>query len=224
MARIGSVRLSENHSLQGRRRPREGKLRQDNVGQVTTGIRPAGWPPSQLLTDLTKRQLINSCTMVGVAGENCAGPVELFQEHDTNELVRPSRRAEGEHAGGAGVQGLGKAVGAADNEAGRRTVLLAPLPQESGEPGAVEILSSLVENGDDGLFGDDVGDRDRFLGTAPLGFARAALADFDDFDFAKAERPSDSRRAFAIGSGEFAFRALFKAPNGGNQHTQSKAP
>ena len=34
--------------------------------------------------------------MIGMAGENSAGAVELLQQHDAHELVRPGQGAEGE--------------------------------------------------------------------------------------------------------------------------------
>lgn len=162
--------------------------------------------------------------MIGMAGENSAGAVELLQQHDANEVVRPSRRAEGKHAGSASVQGLGEPVGAANDKTRRRMVLRPPLAQHIGEACAVEVVASFIENGDDRLFGNDVCDRNRFLAPAPLRIARATFADFNDLNFAKPEGPSDCRRAFTIGGGELAFCALFQPANGGNHYTQSNAP
>ena len=78
-------------------------------------------------------------------------------------------------------------------------------------------FAALVENDDDGPFGNDIGDRDRFFGAPPLGILRAAFANFDDFDVTQAEAASDRFGALAIGRGEFALGSLLQAADGGDE-------
>ena len=43
--------------------------------------------------------------MIGVAGENGAGAIKLFEQHDAHQLVRPGGRPKGELELGLGFQG-----------------------------------------------------------------------------------------------------------------------
>src|ERR1700691_6574265 len=113
--------------------------------------------------------------MIGVAGQDGPGTVKLLQHHEAPERRRPGGRAEGEPQFGALAQALRKPVGAADDEACGRPFFLAPFAQYGREYRAVDVISALVEDRDDGAFWNDVGDRDRFLGTPALGIVRAAL-------------------------------------------------
>ena len=75
---------------------------------------------------------------------------------------------------------------------------------------------------DDRLFRDDVGDGYRFLDATPFDVVGAALANFDDFDFANAEIAADPFRALAIGCGQFALGTLFQPADGGDQDTHGR--
>ena len=154
--------------------------------------------------------------MIGVAGKNSAGTIELFEQHDAHELMRPGRRTEGESKPGALAQAGSKAVGAADDEADARAVLGAPLAQQCRERRTVEIFAALVENDDKRSFGDDVGERDRLLDAPPLGVVRATLPDFDDFKIAQAKRPSGGFGAFAIPRGKLTLGTRFQTADRGD--------
>ena len=54
--------------------------------------------------------------MIGGAGEDGGGAVELLGRHDAGEHVRPDHRAEGEREVGAGADRLAVPVGAAEGE------------------------------------------------------------------------------------------------------------
>src|ERR1700733_14244361 len=149
--------------------------------------------------------------VVGVPGEDGAGAVELLEQHDAHELMRPGCCTECEPECGAWRKARREAVGAADNEGSCRAVIRPPALQLRGETGAVEIFAALIENDDHPLLGEDVGERDRFLGTAPLGVMRAALANFDDLDRAQAQRPSGIFGALAIRRGKLALGTLLQA-------------
>src|SRR5580704_9782057 len=161
--------------------------------------------------------------MVGMAGQDGPGTVNLLQHHDAHELMRPSGRAEGELQFGALAQASRKPIGAADDKACGRPVFLAPFAQYGGECRAVDVISALVEDGDDGVFWNDVGDRDRFLGATALGIIRAALANFDDLDVTQAEIAPDFLRVLEISFGKLAFGALLEPTNGGDDDTHGKS-
>ena len=143
-----------------------------------------------------------------MAGENGAGAVELLEQHDANELMRPSRRAKGQDVPGPSAQALRNAVGPADQETQGGAVLLAAFFQQRGQPRTVDILAGLIENNNHGAIRENVGDRNRFFGAASLRLARPARADFNNFDLAQPERTAERFGALAIGRGEFAFGSL----------------
>src|SRR5262249_27148183 len=139
--------------------------------------------------------------MIRMSRQNRDGAVELLQQHDAHELVRPGRGAEREHEVGAALELDAESVGAADDEDGGRACGVAPALQRGGERIAVESLAALVERHDDRALRDDVGERDRLLQDAAGGVLGPALADFDDLDVADsygAGGPCDAR-ARAVG-------------------------
>ena len=117
--------------------------------------------------------------MIGVAGKNCPGPIELLKQHDAYKLMRPRCRSEGELELGAPGKTGREAVGAADKKANGRAVLPAPCTQQPREARTVETLAPFVENDDDGPFGNDIGECNRFLKSAPLGIVGATFANFN---------------------------------------------
>jgi hypothetical protein len=54
--------------------------------------------------------------VIGVTGQNGRGPVDLFQQHDADKLVRPGRGAEGELRRGLVAQRRRQTAIAADDE------------------------------------------------------------------------------------------------------------
>ena len=155
--------------------------------------------------------------MIGMTGENSTGTVKLLEQHDADQLMRPSRAAKGEAELGALDEARRKAIGAADNEAHGRAVLRAPFAQEARKLRTVDVFAALVQNDDDRSGGNDVGERDRLLDTPAFGVLRTAFTNFDDFKVAKAELTSGHFRAFAIRRGELALRSLFETADGGNE-------
>src|SRR6202035_3905024 len=111
-----------------------------------------------------------------------------------------------------------------DDKANRRAILGAPLAQCRGERRAVQRSPALVEDDDDGAFGNHIGDRDGFLDPAPLGVGGAALANFDDLDVAQTERASDLCGTLAIFGSECALRSLFQAADRGNDDAHEQPP
>src|SRR5882672_12753783 len=128
--------------------------------------------------------------MIGVPRKYADGAVNLFQQHDANELMRPGGSAEGELEARLVVQRRREPVVAADDEHSRRTSVVAPASKPVGERGTVEALAALVENDGDGLVGNEALERDRFLDHALADLLRAALANFDNIDVAEADAAS----------------------------------
>src|SRR5690349_17435390 len=57
-----------------------------------------------------------SCAVIGVAGQNRRGTVQLFEQHDTDQLMRPRRGPERQVERGSATQFGRKSVGTADQE------------------------------------------------------------------------------------------------------------
>lgn len=156
--------------------------------------------------------------MIGMSGEDGTRPIKLFEQHDTDELVRPSRLAEGEPHFGASAETGGQSVGTADDKTDGGTILTAPLAQRAGKCGAVEAFATLVEQHDHRPIRDDVGEGDRFLDTAALGVLRPAFANFDDLKVAQPKRTARGRGTLAISFGKHALRPLLEATDGGDDN------
>src|SRR5215831_9203532 len=106
--------------------------------------------------------------MVGVAGENRHGPVNLLHQHDSDELMWPGRRSERKvHIGGV-KQASGKAVRSPDNEAGARTPLFAPCANSPGKTVAGGILAPTVEHNLDSVVRNGARQRDRLFCYAAI--------------------------------------------------------
>ena len=56
--------------------------------------------------------------MIRVSHQDRGGAVDLFQQHDAHELMRPGERPEGEMQGGVLGERSRKPVGATDHEGG----------------------------------------------------------------------------------------------------------
>src|SRR6266404_9137822 len=81
--------------------------------------------------------------MVGVAGQNGRGSVNLFQKHDADHLMRPGRRAERDAQFSLALQIGRKSVGAADYEDSVGASLVAPAAEMAGKRGAIDVLAAL---------------------------------------------------------------------------------
>jgi hypothetical protein len=74
-----------------------------------------------------------------MAGQQRRGPVDLFQEHDGHQLVRPGRRTEGDPQVGAVAQRDADPVSAAGHKNGPNCIWLS---KEERKPGALSATSS----------------------------------------------------------------------------------
>jgi len=137
--------------------------------------------------------------------------VDLFQQHDPHQLMRPGCPAESHAHLGAFQQAWRKSICSADNEISRHPILRSPLTHEARKRRAVEILAALVQTDNDRTLRKDRGNRNRFLDPASLDILRAALANLDDFDIAKAQCTTRRLGALAVRRGEFPLRTLLEA-------------
>src|SRR3954467_15067440 len=84
-------------------------------------------------------------TMVGVAGQNGGGPVNLFKKHDADHLMRPGRRAERNAQSSLALQ-IGKKSGRADDlENVTGDPLIPPLDDLPRKSRAIDALAVLVQ-------------------------------------------------------------------------------
>src|SRR3954447_18135201 len=84
-------------------------------------------------------------TMVGVAGQNGRGPVNLFQKHDANHLVRPGGGAERNSQLSPAPQIGRKSVRAADHENSIGDRIVPPAAKMSGKSAAVDVVAALIQ-------------------------------------------------------------------------------
>lgn len=141
--------------------------------------------------------------MIGVAGEDGGGAVELFGEHDAGKLVRPGHPSERDHRGG-GLQHRGiVAVGAADgkNQFARAGVALAC--QKLGKILRCQGFAGFVEGNDTGAgIAQGMQFRGFLAATLPV-VAGTALGDLDQRAGAQAERTGGLGEAVEIARRKF---------------------
>ena len=117
--------------------------------------------------------------------------------------------AEGELERGLVADAGREPIVTADHEHSCRSAVVAPPAEPRRERAAVEAFAALIENDRYGLFGNDVGERDRFFEHALADLLRAALLDFEHLDVAEADSLSGLVGALAVALDEFALRAVF---------------
>src|SRR4029077_128935 len=101
--RRGSVRLDRRRIIgcQGEAAPGEArktdKTRPGYDGNATNRACRRHNSPAKV----TRLPLTQSRAMIGMAGENSCGAIKLFQQHDADELMWPSRQTKGKNVLGA---------------------------------------------------------------------------------------------------------------------------
>src|SRR5437763_9786973 len=96
---------------------------------------------------------LSSSPMIRMPGQHCDRTVELLEQHDPYQLMRPGSGSEGDRQIGPLAQARREAVGAPDHEYGGRPPLRPPALQMAGEGRAGDVLSALIEDHGDGTLG-----------------------------------------------------------------------
>ena len=148
--------------------------------------------------------------MIGVARQNGRGPINLFQKHDANHLVRPGRGAERQTELGHAPQIGRKSVRAADRKNSAGGLFVPPAAEMPGQSGAVEIVATLIERHQHGFIGIAAEIAAGLLGHPGRGVAGAAFGDFMNIEAAKAEFAADVIEALAVAFGQFPLRTLLQ--------------
>src|ERR1700720_1470257 len=136
---------------QGRRRSSE--IRKPRVpGECSERSCASGTRPGPRVTSATHFGGLRG--VVGVAGEDGDGAVDLLKEHDPGKLVRPCGRAESNRQLRLLAQAGGEPVVAAEDERDGGFVLRAPALQSPRKGRAAHALAALVQNHYDAVLGN----------------------------------------------------------------------
>src|ERR1700682_2236866 len=98
--------------------------------------------------------LCASRAMVGVTRQDGRGPVDLFQKHDANHLVRPGRGGGRHPQLRHAPQNRRKSVRATDYESSIGARIIPPAAKMPGKGPAVETVAVLIERDQQGFYGD----------------------------------------------------------------------
>src|SRR5258705_4994164 len=132
-----------------------------------------------------------SGAVIGMARQNRRGPVNLFQKHDANHLMRPGRRAERDAQFGFALQIGRKSVRAADCENCVGRALVPPTAELLGKGRAVDALAAFVERHQYVFLRYQRRNRRGLLRDPGRSVARAAFRNFMNLNAAKAELAAD---------------------------------
>ena len=129
--------------------------------------------------------------VIGVARQNGRGPINLFQKHDANHLMRPGRGAECNAQLCLAPQIGRKSVRPADHENSVGDRLIPPAAKMPGKSRAVDIVPAFIERHQDGFCRDCRRNRRGFLGYPGRGVPRAAFRNFMNLKAAETELAAD---------------------------------
>src|SRR6185312_13775577 len=119
-----------------------------------TPIRTSTYSPPRRCCANRPADIGRSGPVVGVAGEDGLGAIDLFEQHATRKKMRPRHRAERHDVIRLGANVLGEAVRAADQEDYLGNAGVAPLAETLGEFLAAELRPRAVERDHDRAFGN----------------------------------------------------------------------
>ncbi len=134
-----------------------------------------------------------SPAMVGMAGEDLLGTVELLEQHPAREQMRPGDAAEGDREISTGAGYLVEPVGAAQEKGEIGDARVAPGADAPGEPLARDQLAALVE-GDHPRSRRQGRKQRRALARLALGGGQALF----DVDLLEGERPFEPSGVMAV--------------------------
>jgi len=130
--------------------------------------------------------------MVGAAGEDRDGAVDLFGEHDADQGMGPGLDAEGEGLVGSGEDVGGEAVGAADHQDELAHAVVAQAGDAGGEGARGVRLAVLVATDDVSVL--EVVQQELALG----GLTRLSAFQLEDLDRAEPERAARGGGALGV--------------------------
>src|SRR5882724_6369058 len=166
---------------------------------------------------LSALALCASRAMVGVTRQDGRGPVDLFQKHDANHLVRPGRGAERQPQLRHAPQIRRKSVRATDYENSIGDLIIPPAAKMPGKSPAVEIVAVLIERDQQGFYRDRSRNRRGLLGNPGGCVACPALRYLDNLKAAESEFAADVVESLAVAFSQFPLRALFPPPDGNDE-------
>ena len=158
-----------------------------------------------------------------MAGQDCGGSIDLFQQHHPHQLVRPGSGAERQPQFCFFAQARREPVGTTDQKNDCRSAIGPPFGKLGRKTGALEVLtveSSSTTTASCGMTLASAIDSSSIRLPAIGG---ATLPDLNDLDVTQTELTAGLRRALAVTLAQLGFRALFQASDGGNDDTH-RAP
>ncbi len=146
--------------------------------------------------------------------QNSDRAVNLLQEHDAGQPVRPRHAAEGQPVTGRGLEIGSKPVGAADEEGERRRAGVAPAPEEGGKLIAGDVLAAAVERDRQGIVGHSGTQPHGLVGHAELGRRGPWFGDFRNRDAGYAGAASEGPGTFEVSVRQLALRSGLEPADG----------
>jgi len=125
--------------------------------------------------------------MVGMAGQQLLGPIDLLGQHGPGEQMRPCHGAKRDHQGSPFQRRLSVAVGTTDQEGHVRHRTVTPPSQPLREACAVQLRAAPIKRHQHGLVGNHT---EQQLALASDHLGRGQLPPF--LHFTQGERPADS--------------------------------
>src|ERR1700687_2779226 len=163
--------------------------------------------PNQCFPELRWR---GSNAVIGVPRKYGGGPINLFQKHDANHLVRPSSGAERNVQFCLAPQIGRKSVRAANHENSIGTLCTRQTAKMPGKSCAVDAVAALVERYQHRFSGNCRRYSGGFVGHPGCGVAGATFGNFLDLKAAKTEFAADIVKPLTMALGHLPLRALLQ--------------
>ena len=152
--------------------------------------------------------------MIGVAGQDRHGSVELFGNEDTHQLVRPGHRAEVDRRVGFVAKRRIKAIGAANCNHHVTLAAVSELTDPRRKGFAVKGTSPLIEQDQECTFRQGLLQSCRLLPLAGVGVSGAALRHFDHAPEIQPDRGPGPREAVQVAGRNILLRSGFQPSHG----------
>ncbi|EGE58302.1 hypothetical protein RHECNPAF_33400106 [Rhizobium etli CNPAF512] len=165
-----------------------------------------------------------SNAVVGMAGQDGDGAIELFCDQRADELVRPGHFAQAECSVGTIVERGIEAVGAADRDHQIAFALVAIGAEQICESFAVERLAAFIEKNEDAAFGKRFQQYRCLLAFAGLCIGGAAFGSFGNTGKFEADRRAGLGETIKITGRKILFGAGFQPSHRKKTNSHSPAP